>query len=151
MIWASNANLWPVAGIVYTLAGAALLCHAVFLAPPPSRAGAAPPDANTLRRLNEQWLDTRIGAALLVVGFFLQVTGALGTPTMNGPAAFVLLGLAFAAVLYGLMKSSLIEELLEADKSVAAQTVTTHAPDEASRPANGVQRSPSAAQAEIAA
>jgi hypothetical protein len=151
MIWASNANLWPVAGMVYALAGAALLCHAVFLAPPPSRAGAVAPDANALRQLNEQWLDTRIGAALLVVGFFLQATGTLGTPTMNGPAAFVLLGLAFAAVLYGLMKSSLVEDLMEAEKSVAAQPAAAHAPDAASRPANGVQPPPAVAQAEIAA
>jgi hypothetical protein len=113
MILSTNANLWVVAGIVYALAGAALLCNSVFLSPAPGRSAGAS-DAAARRRLTEQWLDARIGAVLVVAGFFLQATGALGSETLRVPAAFVLLGLALGAVYYGLMKSLLVENLMDA-------------------------------------
>jgi len=79
-----------------------------------------------LRRLSAQWLDSRVGAALLVVGFFLQVTGTLGTATLNTPAVFVLLGLALFAGYYALSKDLLVDELLSStnasDKSLLAET-----------------------------
>ena len=94
---ASDMNLWTAAGLVYVLAGAALLCNALFLSPAPMQAPeVAERDPLSLQRVGRQWLDTRVGAVLIVLGFFLQTTGALGTPTLNGPGALVLLALAFA-------------------------------------------------------
>jgi hypothetical protein len=113
MILSTNANLWAIAGTVYALAGASLLCNSLFLTPAPDGSGASG-DAFTRRRLYEQWLDARVGAALVVIGFFLQATGSLGSGTLKVPAAFVLLGLALGAVYYALMKGLLIENLLEA-------------------------------------
>jgi hypothetical protein len=148
MIWTSNANLWAVAGTVYALAGAVLLCYATFHVPRPSRAGTTAYDLD-VRRLNEQWLDTRIGVVLLAVGFFLQATGALGTATLNGPAAIVLLGLAFAAVVYAMMRSSIVERMIEADKVPAREPASSqHA--SAAHVANAAQPAP-APQAGIAA
>ena len=104
---ASTANLWAVAGLVYALAGASLLALSVFAAPQPAYAA---PNLD-LRRSVEQWLDARIGAGLIVAGFFLQATGAVGTATLNKPAVLVLLGLALAAAYYGLTKDLIIEKL----------------------------------------
>lgn len=104
---ASTANLWAVTGLVYALAGASLLALSVFAAPQPAYNAAG----RDLRRSIEQWLDARIGAALIVVGFFLQATGAVGTTTLNTPAIFVLLGLALAAAYYGLAKDLIVEKL----------------------------------------
>ncbi|MDO9383902.1 MAG: hypothetical protein Q7T86_13680 [Hyphomicrobiaceae bacterium] len=107
---ASTANLWAVAGLVYALAGAALLALSVFAAPQPAHN--AP--SRDMRRSIEQWLDARIGAALIVAGFFLQATGSIGTATLNTPAIFVLLGLALAAAYYGLTKDLIVEKLADA-------------------------------------
>jgi hypothetical protein len=83
-----------------------------------------------LRRLIEQWLDARIGAAVLVVGFFLQATGALGTATLNKPAIFVLLGLALAAALYAMIKDLVVEDLITAQASSVQDTATASPPKE---------------------
>jgi hypothetical protein len=104
---ASTANLWAVAGLVYALAGASLLALSVFAAPQP--AFNAP--SRDMRRSLEQWLDARIGAALIVIGFFLQMTGSIGSATLNTPAIFVLLALALAAGYYGLSKDLIVEKL----------------------------------------
>lgn len=104
---ASTANLWAVAGLVYALAGASLLALSVFATLPPAH-----DTLNVdLRRSLEQWLDARIGAALIVVGFFLQMTGSIGTATLNTPAIFVLLGLALAAGYYALTKDLIVDRL----------------------------------------
>jgi hypothetical protein len=113
MILTTSANLWAVAGTVYALAGASLLCNALFLTPAPGGSG-GPADVFTRRRVCAQWLDSRVGAALLVIGFFLQATGSLGTDALRVPAAFVLLGLALGAVYYALMKDLLVDNLVEA-------------------------------------
>jgi hypothetical protein len=104
---ASTANLWAVAGLVYALAGAALLALSIFAAPQPSAQVAS----RDLRTSVEQWLDARIGAVLIAVGFFLQATGAVGTATLNTPAVFLLLGLALAAGYYALSKDLIVEDL----------------------------------------
>jgi hypothetical protein len=115
MILSTNANLWAIAGMVYALAGSALLCNAVFLSPTPGQSGAVD-GSQERRRQCEQWLDTRIGAVLIVIGFFLQATGALGTETLRTPAVFVLLGLCLAAAYYAMMKGLLVENLMAADE-----------------------------------
>lgn len=107
---ASTANLWAVAGLVYALAGASLLALSVFAAPQPAHSVAS----LDMRRSIEQWLDARIGAALIVTGFFLQATGTVGTATLNTPAIFLLLGLALAAGYYGLTKDLIVERLADA-------------------------------------
>lgn len=107
---ASTSNLWAVAGLVYALAGASLLALTVFAVPQPAQN--AP--TRDMRRAIEQWLDARIGAALIVAGFFLQATGSVGTTTLNTPAIFVLLGLALAAGYYGLSKDLIVEKLADA-------------------------------------
>lgn len=104
---ASTSNIWAVAGLVYALAGASLLALSVFAAPHPVRAG----HDRDMRRSIEQWLDARIGAGLIVAGFFLQMTGSVGTATLNTPGIFVLLGLALAAGYYGLSKDLIVEKL----------------------------------------
>jgi hypothetical protein len=104
---ASIANLWAITGLIYALAGASLLALSVFAAPQP--AYNAP--ERDMRRSIAQWLDGRIGAALIVVGFFLQATGSVGTATLNTPAIFVLLGLALAAGYYGLAKDLIVDKL----------------------------------------
>jgi hypothetical protein len=104
---ASTANLWAVTGLIYALAGASLLALSVFAAPQP--AYNAP--ERDMRRAIAQWLDGRIGAALIVIGFFLQATGSVGTATLNTPAVFVLLGLALAAGYYGMAKDLIVEKL----------------------------------------
>lgn len=111
---ASTANLWAVAGLVYALAGASLLALSVFAVPQPAGA----PTERTLHKAIGQWLDGRIGAALIVAGFFLQMTGSIGTPTLNAPAVFVLLALALAAGYYGLSKDLLIDRLASAKADV---------------------------------
>jgi hypothetical protein len=108
----SIANLWWVAGCVYSLAGSLLLCLVVFQGQPPNSHDATPPDAYRLRRLGEQWLDARIGAVLIVIGFFLQATGAAASAPFTGPGAFMLLALAFAAAYYGMMRATLAEEVV---------------------------------------
>jgi hypothetical protein len=131
MTLASNFNFWAVAGLVYALAGAALFCNASFANPVPSphsRGASADPERHALRRLGAQWLDSRVAAALLVVGFFLQLTGAVGTTTLNKPAVFVLLGLALFAGYYALAKDLLVEQLLSPaapapDKTAFVETV----------------------------
>jgi hypothetical protein len=123
MILSTSANLWAVAGMVYALAGAALLCIAAGSAPAAAQSVAAD-DPYARRRLCEQWLDMRIGTLLLAIGFFLQATGSFGTASLNGPAAVVLLGLAFGAAYYGMMKSSLVEDLLS-DKTDATRQERT--------------------------
>jgi hypothetical protein len=115
MMMASNMNLWTAAGLVYVLAGSALLCNALFLNPPPMQAPqAAERDPTSLQRLGRQWLDSRVGAVLIVIGFFLQTTGALGTPTLNGAGALVLLALAFCTACYAMMRDSLVDDLVVA-------------------------------------
>jgi len=105
---ASTANLWAVAGLVYALAGASLLALSVFAAPQP----AYNTPSRDMRRSLEQWLDARIGVALIVIGFFLQMTGSIGTTTLNAPAVFLLLALALAAGYYGLSKDLIVEKLV---------------------------------------
>lgn len=104
---ASTANLWAVAGLVYALAGASLFALSVFSQPHPA---AERPD-QTLHESVGHWLDGRIGAGLILAGFFFQLTGAVGTTTLNTPAIFVLLGLALAAGYYALSKDLLIEKI----------------------------------------
>lgn len=123
MMLASNFNFWAAAGLVYALAGAALFCNASFANPMPFPCPeGSPASANryTLRRLGAQWLDTRVGATLLVIGFFLQLTGAVGTTTLNKPAVFVLLGLALFAGYYALSKDLLVDELLSSSAATAS-------------------------------
>jgi hypothetical protein len=110
MILSTNANLWAIAGTVYALAGAALLCNAAFLSPAPQAGGQD--DLFSRRRLYEQWLDCRIGAVLVVIGFFMQATGSLGTASLKAPAAFVLLGLCLASAYYAMMKGLMVETLM---------------------------------------
>jgi drug/metabolite transporter (DMT)-like permease len=114
MSLATNYNLWSVAGLVYAFAGAALICNASFLTPRPKpvSAHAVENERDVLRRMSQQWLDTRIGGLLLAAGFFLQMTGALGTTSLNTPAVFVLLALAVSAGYYALSKDLLAENLL---------------------------------------
>jgi hypothetical protein len=107
----SQMNLWSVAGLVFALAGVTLLSMALFTVPRPSARAETVPSHIALRRQTGQWLDQRIGAVLLVIGFFLQTTGALGTGTLNGAAALVLLGLAFGIAAYALLKDSIVEDL----------------------------------------
>ena len=112
---ASNYNLWSVAGLVYALAGAAIVVNTMFLTPAPTHLTVPKSgfrDPHTLRRMSAQWLDARVGAALLVIGFFLQATGAVGTSRLNTPAVFVLLGLALFAGYYGLSRDLIIDGLL---------------------------------------
>jgi drug/metabolite transporter (DMT)-like permease len=116
MILSTNGNLWAIAGVIYALAGATLICNALFLTPTPGKSTAA--DSFALRRQYEQWLDYRVGAVLIAVGFFLQVTGAFGSETLRVPAAFVLLGLALAAAYYALMKGLFVERLMATDDKV---------------------------------
>jgi hypothetical protein len=124
MTLASNFSLWSVAGQVYGFAGAALICNAAFLAPPPFSNFAGSNISNTNRaeqlRVSQQWLDTRVGAALLAVGFFFQLTGTVGSETLNAPAVFTLLGLAVFAAYYALSKDLLAERLLPADAPAEA-------------------------------
>jgi hypothetical protein len=112
---ASTYNFWSVAGLVYALAGAAMICNAVFLIPSPSQRFSTlgnDGSRDQLRRMTQQWLDTRVGAVLLAIGFFLQATGALGTATLNTPAVFVLLALAIFAGYYALSRDLLAENLM---------------------------------------
>ena len=51
-------------------------------------------------------MDARLGAALLLARFALQVIGTLGTPTLNGFAALLLIALAFGLVVYAMLKST---------------------------------------------
>lgn len=54
----------------------------------------------------EHQMDARLGAALLLARFALQVIGTLGTPTLNGFAALLLIALAFGLVVYAMLKST---------------------------------------------
>lgn len=123
MTLASTYNFWSVAGLVYAFAGASLVCNAVFLIAPPSQRLASPgapeADRTTLRRQSQQWLDTRVGTVLLSIGFFLQVTGAVGTSTLNTPAVFVLLALAMFAGYYAMARDLMTEDMISADVSAA--------------------------------
>jgi len=123
----TSANLWTVAGLVYALAGVALVFNAVYLSPAPSRTGSGT-DASAFRRMFGQWLDARVGAALVVVGFFLQATGTVGTSTLNTPAVFVLLGLALAASYYALMRDLIIEDLVSSHERDLPVPVTPLTP-----------------------
>ncbi|MFA5955544.1 hypothetical protein [Hyphomicrobium sp.] len=127
MALASSYNFWSVGGLIYALAGIALICNAVFLTPPPSRlikTTSAGEISAELRRMSRQWLDTRVGAALLVVGFFLQATGAVGTSTLNTPAVFVLLALAVFAGYYALSRDLMAEALILAGTPPAVSEAT---------------------------
>jgi hypothetical protein len=125
MTFATTYNLWNIAGMVYALAGAALLCNAVFSIPAGFSYAAAsqvkPLTRHEARRLNGQWLDMRFGSGLLVIGFFLQITGALGTATLNTPAIFVLLALALLAGYYALAKDLIADRLVN-DSAVETAT-----------------------------
>lgn len=125
----TTTNLWAIAGLVYALAGSALLCNAVFFNPAPSGISTSS-QSHAMRRLGEQWLDMRIGSVLLVAGFFLQATGALGTNTLNKPAIFVLLGLAFGAALYAMVKDLVVEGLIAAWTPLVRDTTPAPAPKE---------------------
>lgn len=114
---ASTANLWAVAGLVYALAGSALLALSVFATPQP----AYPSQNRDLRQSVQQWLDARIGVALIAIGFFLQATGSVGTATLNKPAVFVLLGLALAAGYYAMTKDLLVEKLAHAGATATSR------------------------------
>jgi hypothetical protein len=118
MILSTNGNLWAIAGVIYALAGAVLICNALFLTPTPGNTSTA--DGFALRRQYEQWLDYRVGAALIAIGFFLQATGAFGSETLRVPAAFVLLGLCLAAAYYGFMKGPFVENLILADEKLSS-------------------------------
>lgn len=135
MTLASTYNFWSVAGLVYALAGASLICNAVFLIAPPSQRLASPDasklDRTTLRRQSQQWLDTRVGAVLLAIGFFLQATGAVGTSTLNTPAVFVLLALAIFAAYYAMARDLMTEDMLPADVVSAHEAIEEPPPAEA--------------------
>ena len=150
MMVASNLNLWAVAGSVYALAGASLFCNATFLSPAPTRLSASSGqigvESSALRRLGAQWLDARVGAALLVVGFFLQTTGAIGTTTLNIPAVFVLLGLALFAGYYAMSKDLMVESLLAPRSRLSHESVRVPEFDEApAAPHPTGEKSPEAA------
>jgi hypothetical protein len=112
MIFSSDTKLLAVAGVVYALAGAAFLCQAVFAAFPLNASPEKRADRWVRNAQIEHRMDARLGALLLLAGFFLQVIGTLGTATLNGPAAIMLIALAFGLVTYGLLKSSLAEAFL---------------------------------------
>ncbi len=119
MIFQSDTKLLAVAGIVYALAAAAMLCQSVFAALP-LQAGAS--EKGTQLSQLEQRLDMRVGACLLVIGFSLQMLGTLGTATLNGPAALLLLALAFGLIVYAMMRSTLAERYIAAEMPVVVAT-----------------------------
>ncbi|MBS0252207.1 MAG: hypothetical protein JSR78_14210 [Proteobacteria bacterium] len=134
MTLASTYNFWSVAGLVYAFAGASLICNAVFLIAPPSQRLASPGapevDRTTLRRQSQQWLDTRVGAVLVAIGFFLQATGAVGTSTLNTPAVFVLLALAMFSGYYAMARDLMTEDMVSADVVSAHKTIEDASPAE---------------------
>jgi hypothetical protein len=119
MTLTSSFNFWAVAGMVYALAGAALFFNASFANPVPSLNSQE--SGGSLRRMCGQWLDSRIGAALLVIGFFLQLTGTAGSMTLNKPAVFVLLGLALFGTYYAFARDLIVERLLESSNAPALE------------------------------
>jgi hypothetical protein len=135
MTLASTYNFWTVAGLVYAFAGAALICNAVFLIAPPSQRLADAPevDRTTLRRQSQQWLDTRVGAVLLAIGFFLQATGAVGTSTLNTPAVFVLLALAMFAGYYAMARDLMTEDMVPNDVVSEHEAIEESPPAEATK------------------
>lgn len=131
-------NFWSVAGLVYALAGAALICNAVFLIPPPSHQVASSGDLEghraALRRMSRQWLDTRVGSALLLIGFFLQATGAIGTEKLNTPAVFALLALAIFAGYYAMLRDLRAEHITPSEAGQDQHPVETTEIDESKPP-----------------
>ena len=145
MTFATTYNLWSIAGMVYALAGAALLCNAAFSIP--SGFSFAPASADKplprhdARRLNGRWLDLRTGSSLLVIGFFLQMTGAVGTASLNVPAVFVLLALALFAGYYALTKDLIADRLVaesepQVDTPLLAPPARAAAPEAQAAPAD---------------
>jgi hypothetical protein len=125
MIFSSDTKLLAVAGGVYALAGAAVLCQAVFAAFPLDANEQKRPDRQARSAQIEHYMDARLGVALLLAGFVLQVIGTLGTATLNGPAALLLIALALGLSIYAMLKSSLAEGFVTApaEASVAAPAV----------------------------
>jgi hypothetical protein len=141
MIFASDTRLMAVAGIVYALAASALLCQAAFAAFP-LQAGAKTVGRGADISRMEHGMDARLGACLLVIGFALQMIGTLGTTTLNGPAALLLLALALGLAVYTMMKSTLAENFLGAEVAVqapvAAPVVVAAAEPAIAEPANNL-------------
>ncbi len=112
---ATHPQMWTFAGTLYALAGAALLWLAVYHATSQAgamRGSAAPGDDARLRHaIDGQRFDARAGATLLVIGFFMQATGAVGTPSLDTPGIFMLLGLAVGLVVYAMSKDLLIDSM----------------------------------------
>jgi hypothetical protein len=125
----SSYNLWGVAGLAYAFAGAALICNASFLTPPafpkPFGSHATELGEDALRRISQLWLDTRIGAGLLAIGFFLQLTGAVGSTNLNKPAIFVLLALAIFAGYYALSKDLLADRLIPSESEASPEKINS--------------------------
>lgn len=113
MITATAPNLWAVAGLVYALAGAGLICSAVFSYAAPFTA-AAGNDVRSKKSQFAQQLDGRLGALLLFLGFFFQASGLVGGSGLNTPGALVLLGLALGLLGYVLAKDLIIEQAFAA-------------------------------------
>jgi hypothetical protein len=130
MIFSSDTKLLAVAGIVYALAGAAILCQAVFATFPLNENVEKRADRRLLGVQIEHHMDARLGAALLIAGFALQVIGTLGTPTLNGFAALLLIALAFGLVVYAMLKSTLAEDFLVAPAEDAVKVSVPAPADE---------------------
>lgn len=108
MITATAPNLWAVAGLVYALAGAGLLCSAVFSYD--TLFAVAGSDRKTQKSQLAQKLDARLGALLLFLGFFFQASGLVGGAALETPGALMLLGLALGLLVYLLAKDLMIEQ-----------------------------------------
>lgn len=117
MTAAAVYNWWAISGLVYALAGAALFFNSAYATPAPFQSRADETPEIAMRKATAQWLDSRVGAALLVTGFFLQLTGTAGTAMLNRPAVFVLLGLAAFAAYYALSKDLIVEKFMTSSET----------------------------------
>lgn len=123
MIFASDTRLLAVAGIVYALAAAAILCQTAFATLPLRPIPASGRQADIFRV--EQGLDLRVGGCLLLLGFFMQIVGTLGTATLNGPAALLLIALALGLMFYAMMRSSLAESFVVSQPQIDTDAVAS--------------------------
>lgn len=124
MIFASDTRLLAVAGIVYALAGAAILCQTAFATLPLRNSKQASDRQTDISRI-EQGMDVRVASCLLALGFFLQIVGTLGTATLNGPAALLLIGLALGLIYYAMMRSNLAENFVVSQPQIDSDALVS--------------------------